>query len=74
MLAVGNNALLVALVVVMSIIVAMQRVLLYARQLLLAQVRIEFECEFFWRFFERKLSMLTSPWCHTVSPPWGQSS
>ncbi|KXB97708.1 MAG: hypothetical protein AA908_04670 [Chlorobi bacterium NICIL-2] len=54
-LVLGNNALLVALAVAMSIIVVMQLVLLYARQLLLAQMRIEFEYEFFSRFFERML-------------------
>jgi ABC-type bacteriocin/lantibiotic exporter with double-glycine peptidase domain len=50
-----NNALLVAVAVAMSIIVVMQLALLYARQLLLAQTRIEFEFEFFSRFFERML-------------------
>ncbi|MCX7930203.1 MAG: peptidase domain-containing ABC transporter [Chlorobi bacterium] len=56
-LVVGNNALLVALAVGMSIIVVMQLALTYVRQVLLAQTRIEFEYEFFARFFERMLNL-----------------
>lgn len=52
-----NNALLVALAVAMSIIVVMQLVLSYIRQLLVVQSRIEFEYEFFARFFERMLQL-----------------
>lgn len=52
-----NNALLVALAVAMTIIVAMQLVLAYVRQLLVAQTRIEFEYEFFARFFERMIHL-----------------
>jgi ATP-binding cassette subfamily B protein len=56
-LVLGNNALLVALAVTMSIIVAMQLVLSYVRQLLLTQTRVEFEYEFFSRFFERMINL-----------------
>ncbi len=52
-----NNALLVALAVAMSIIVVMQLILTYVRQLLVVQTRIEFEYEFFARFFERMLQL-----------------
>lgn len=52
-----NNALLVALAVAMSLIVVMQLILSYVRQLLVLQSRIEFEYEFFARFFERMLQL-----------------
>ncbi|MCS7302932.1 MAG: peptidase domain-containing ABC transporter [Candidatus Kapabacteria bacterium] len=52
-----NNALLVALAVAMTVIVLMQLVLVYVRQLLVIQSRIEFEYEFFTRFFERMIHL-----------------